>query len=104
MAEILEVVGIRLRPSTVANYARFAAAIDSKPSVVQRAILEAVEPYIVRTAIRVERARASGRVTPLGLGALLGGLIADLASMGRASRRVSADEPESEPDTAEAMS
>ncbi len=94
MAENLQLCALRLRPSTVATYERFAKAVDGRPSQVMRAILEAGEPYILRTAVRVERARASGRVTPLSLGALMVGVISDLASAGRSSRLMVEIEPE----------
>jgi hypothetical protein len=86
MAENLQLVGMRLRPSTVATYERLAKAIDAKPSQTMRGILEAAEPHILRAAIRIERARATGRVTPLSLGAVMAGIISDLGSVRRGLR------------------
>jgi hypothetical protein len=84
----LEVAAVRLKPSTVANYTRFAVAIDAKPTQVMRAILEAAEPHIVRTTVRVERLKATGRFTPLSMGVFVAGLITDLATMRRSSKLV----------------
>jgi hypothetical protein len=86
MAENLGTIALRVKPSTMANYERFAVAIDAKPTQVMRAILEAAEPYIVRTTLRVETLKATGRFTPLSMGVFVASLITDLATMRRASK------------------